>query len=206
VKIFDDYVMPNTALEEGSLDANYFQHVPYLEETVAQKGYKLTYTEKIHLEPMGVYSKNITKLEELKDKAKIAIPNDPTNGSRAIKLLADNGVLKVEDKELLTVKDVTENPKNIELVEVEAAQLPSVLVDVDAAVINTNYALSANLNPTKDAIAIESSDSPYSNILACREDNKESDKVKVLSNALTSQEAKTFIEEKYEGSIIPSFK
>ncbi|MGL5693986.1 MAG: MetQ/NlpA family ABC transporter substrate-binding protein, partial [Peptostreptococcaceae bacterium] len=185
VKVFDDYVMPNTALEEGSLDANYFQHVPYLEETVAQKGYKLTYTEKIHLEPMGVYSKKITKLDELADKAKIAIPNDPTNGSRAIKLLADNGLIKVSDKELLTVKDVTENTKNIELVEVEAAQLPTVLVDVDAAVINTNYALSANLNPTKDAIAIESSDSPYSNILACREDNKDSEKVKVLSSALT---------------------
>lgn len=206
VKVFDDYVMPNTALEEGSLDANYFQHVPYLEETVAQKGYKLTYTEKVHLEPMGVYSKKITKLDELNEKAKIAIPNDPTNGSRAIKLLADNGVIKVADKELLTVKDVTENPKNIELVEVDAAQLPSVLVDVDVAVINTNYALSADLNPTKDAIAIESSDSPYSNVLACREDNKDSEKVKVISKALTSEECKKFIEEKYEGSIVPSFE
>ncbi len=206
IKIFDDYVMPNTALNEGSLDANYFQHIPYLEETISQKGYKLTYTEKIHLEPMGVYSKTLKNLEELSNNSKIAIPNDPTNGSRAIQLLADNGLIKVSDHDLLTIKDITENPKNIEFVEVEAAQLPSVLEDVDAAVINTNYALSANLNPTKDAIAIESSDSPYSNILACREDNKDSEKIKVLSEALTSPEAKAFIEEKYKGSIIPSFE
>ena len=205
VKVFDDYVLPNTALDEGSLDANYFQHVPYLEETVSQKGYKLTYTTKIHLEPMGVYSEKIKNLDEVADGAKIAIPNDPTNGSRAIQLLADNGLIKVADKELLSIKDVTENTKNIEFVEVEATQLPTVLADVDAAVINTNYALSANLNPTKDAIAIESSDSPYSNILACREDNKDSEKVKVLTEALTSKEAKEFIEEKYQGSIIPSF-
>lgn len=206
IKIFDDYVMPNTALNEGSLDANYFQHIPYLEETISQKGYKLTYTEKIHLEPMGVYSKTLKNLDELSNNSKIAIPNDPTNGSRAIQLLADNGLIKVSDHDLLTIKDITENPKKIEFVEVEAAQLPSVLEDVDAAVINTNYALSANLNPTKDAIAIESSDSPYSNILACREDNKDSEKIKVLSEALTSPEAKAFIEEKYKGSIIPSFE
>ena len=206
IKIFDDYVMPNTALSEGSLDANYFQHIPYLEETISQKGYKLTYTEKVHLEPMGVYSKTLKNLEELSNNSKIAIPNDPTNGSRAIQLLADNGLIKVSDHDLLTIKDITENPKNIEFVEVEAAQLPSVLEDVDAAVINTNYALSANLNPTKDAIAIESSDSPYSNILACREDNKDSEKIKVLPEALTSPEAKAFIEEKYKGSIIPSFE
>lgn len=154
---------------------------------------------------MGVYSNKLKSLGELKDNSKIAIPNDPTNGSRAIQLLADNGLIKVDNKELLTVKDISENNKNIEFIEVEAAQLPSVLQDVDAAVINTNYALSANLNPTEDAIAIESSDSPYSNVLACREDNKESEKIKVLSDALTSDKAKNFIEEKYEGSIIPSF-
>lgn len=205
IKVFDDYVLPNTALDEGSLDANYFQHVPYLEETVDKKGYKLTYTKKIHLEPMGVYSKKIKNLDELSNGAKIAIPNDPTNGSRAIKLLADNGLIKVEDKEILTVKDLTENTKNIEIIEVDAPQLPTILLDVDAAVINTNYALSANLNPTKDAIAIESVDSPYSNILACREENKDSEKIKVLTEALTSEKVKEFIKEKYQGSIIPSF-
>lgn len=205
IKVFDDYVLPNTALDEGSLDANYFQHVPYLEETVDKKGYKLTYTKKIHLEPMGVYSKKIKSLDELSNGAKIAIPNDPTNGSRAIKLLADNGLIKVEDKEILTVNDLIENTKNIEIIEVDAPQLPTILLDVDAAVINTNYALSANLNPTKDAIAIESVDSPYSNILACREDNKDSEKIKVLTEALTSEKVKEFIKEKYQGSIIPSF-
>ena len=205
IKVFDDYVLPNTALDEGSLDANYFQHVPYLEETVDKKGYKLTYTKKIHLEPMGVYSKKIKNLDELSNGAKIAIPNDPTNGSRAIKLLADNGLIKVEDKEILTVKDLTENTKNIEIIEVDAPQLPTMLLDVDAAIINTNYALSANLNPTKDAIAIESVDSPYSNILACREENKDSEKIKVLTEALTSEKVKEFIKEKYQGSIIPSF-
>ena len=205
IKVFDDYVLPNTALDEGSLDANYFQHVPYLEETVDKKGYKLTYTKKIHLEPMGVYSKKIKSLDELSNGVKIAIPNDPTNGSRAIKLLADNGLIKVEDKEILTVNDLIENTKNIEIIEVDAPQLPTILLDVDAAVINTNYALSANLNPTKDAIAIESVDSPYSNILACREDNKDSEKIKVLTEALTSEKVKEFIKEKYQGSIIPSF-
>lgn len=205
IKVFDDYVLPNTALDEGSLDANYFQHVPYLEETVDKKGYKLTYTKKIHLEPMGVYSKKIKSLDELSNGAKIAIPNDPTNGSRAIQLLADNGLIKVEDKEILTVNDLIENTKNIEIIEVDAPQLPTILLDVDAAVINTNYALSANLNPTKDAIAIESVDSPYSNILACREDNKDSEKIKVLTEALTSEKVKEFIKEKYQGSIIPSF-
>ena len=203
--MFDDYVLPNTALDEGSLDANYFQHVPYLEETVDKKGYKLTYTKKIHLEPMGVYSKKIKNLDELSNGAKIAIPNDPTNGSRAIQLLADNGLIKVEDKEILTVNDLIENTKNIEIIEVDAPQLPTILLDVDAAVINTNYALGANLNPTKDAIAIESVDSPYSNILACREDNKDSEKIKVLTEALTSEKVKEFIKEKYQGSIIPSF-
>lgn len=206
IKVFDDYVLPNTGLEEGSLDANYFQHVPYLEETNKEKGYNLTYTVKVHLEPMGLYSDSIKSLDEIKDGAVIAIPNDVTNGSRALKLLADNGVIKVKDGELVSVKDITENNKNITIKELNAEQLPAVLKDVDAAVINTNYALSANLNPTKDSIVIESKDSPYANILAVREDNKDDEKIKVLSEALTSETVKTFIEEKYQGSIIPSFE
>lgn len=205
IKVFDDYILPNTALDEGSLDANYFQHVPYLEETVKEKGYKLTYTEKIHLEPIGLYSNKVKSLDEIKKNSIIAIPNDPTNGARALKLLADNGLIKVNDGELISVKDIIENPKNIEIKEMNAEQLPTVLKDVEAAVINTNYALSAKLNPTKDAIVIESKDSPYSNILAVREDNKDSEKIKVLSKALTSKEVKAFIEKKYKGSIIPSF-
>ena len=205
IKVFDDYVLPNTALNEGSLDANYFQHIPYLEETVKEKGYKITYTEKIHLEPIGLYSDKIKSIDEIKENGIIAIPNDPTNGARALKLLSENGLIKVKDGELISVKDIVENPKSIEIKEMNAEQLPTVLKDVEGAVINTNYALSANLNPTKDAIVIESKNSPYANVLAVKEENKESEKIKALSKALTSKEVKEFIEKEYKGSIIPSF-
>lgn len=205
VKVFDDYPIQNTGLEEGSLDANFFQHVSYLEETIKEKGYKLTHTVKVHLEPMGLYSDKIKSVDEIKEGSVIAIPNDASNGSRALKLLADSGLIKVKDSELIGAKDITENPKNIKIKEMDAAQLPAVLKDVDGAVINTNYALTAKLNPTKDAIIIESKDSPYSNILACRVDNKDSEKIKILSDALTSKEVKAFIDKEYKGSIIPSF-
>ena len=202
---FDDYVLPNTSLAEGELDANYFQHIPYLEETNKEKDLNLTYTAKVHIEPMGIYTEKHDSLDNIEEGAKIAVPNDATNEARALQLLADNGIIEVADKELITAKDITSNPKNIEIVEVDAAQVPSTLPDVDFAVINTNFALNAGLNPTKDALAIESNDSPYANILACREDNKDSDKIKALTEALTSDEVKTFIEEKYEGSIVPTF-
>lgn len=205
IKVFDDYVLPNTGLAEGSLDANYFQHVPYLEETNKEKKYDLTYTAKVHLEPMGLYSNTLKSIDEIKDGATIAIPNDATNGARALKLLADNGLIELKEGELVGVKDIKSNPKNIKVKELNAEQLPSVLVDVDAAVINTNYALSAKLNPTKDTIAIESKDSPYSNILAVREDNKGDEKIKALTKALTSDEVRKFIEDKYNGDIVPSF-
>ncbi|MDR0879433.1 MAG: MetQ/NlpA family ABC transporter substrate-binding protein [Clostridioides sp.] len=205
VKVFNDYVIPNTALSEGSLDANYFQHIPYLEETVKEKGYKLTSVAKIHLEPLGLYSKELKDVKNLKDGATIAIPNDATNMARALKLLADNGVLKVKDAELITKNDITENPKKIVIKELNAEQLATVLQDVDAAVINTNYALTAKLNPTKDALILEAKDSPYSNVIATREDNKDSEKIKALVEAIQSDQIKKFIEEKYEGCIIPSF-
>ena len=202
---FDDYVLPNTSLAEGDLDANYFQHIPYLEQMNSEKYLKLTYTAKVHIEPMGIYSEKHDSLDDLAEGAKIAVPNDATNEARALQLLAKNGIIEVADKELITAKDITKNPKNVEIVEVDAASVPSSLADVDFAVINTNYALNVNLNPTKDALAIESSDSPYVNILACREDNKDSEKVKALTEALNSKEVKSFIEEKYDGSIVPTF-
>ena len=202
---FDDYVLPNTSLAEGDLDANYFQHIPYLEQMNSEKDLKLTYTAKVHIEPMGIYSEKHESLDDLAEGAKIAVPNDATNEARALQLLAKNGIIEVADKELITAKDITKNPKNVEIVEVDAASVPSSLADVDFAVINTNYALNVNLNPTKDALAIESSDSPYVNILACREDNKDSEKVKALTEALNSKEVKSFIEEKYDGSIVPTF-
>lgn len=202
---YDDYVLPNDALADGSLDANYFQHIPYLETTVKEKDYDLTYCAKVHIEPMGVYSNKIKSLDDLEDGAKVSVPNDSTNEARALQLLAANGLIEVKDGELITAKDITKNPKNIEIVEVDAAQVPSTLDDVDLAVINTNYALNVGLNPTKDAIVIESSESPYVNIVAIRTEDKDSDKAKALQKALNSDEVKKFIEDKYDGSIVPAF-
>ena len=202
---FDDYVLPNTSLAEGDLDANFFQHIPYLEEMNSEKDLNLTYTAKVHIEPMGIYSEKHKSLDDIKDGAKIAVPNDATNEARALQLLAKNNIIEVANKDLITAKDITKNTKNVEIVEVDAASVPSTLSDVDFAVINTNYALNVDLNPTKDALAIESSDSPYANILACREDNKDSEKIKALTKALNSDEDKKFIEEKYKGSIVSAF-
>lgn len=154
---------------------------------------------------MGLYSKSIKSLDELKKNSTIAIPNDASNAARALKLLEDNGVIKLKDVESPGAKDIAENPKNIKVQELDAAQLPVVLVDVDAAVINTNYALEAGLNPTKDAIIIESKESPYANILACRTADKDSKAIKALTEALNSKEVKEFINEKYSGSIVPAF-
>lgn len=202
---FTDYVTPNTSLNEGQLDANFYQHIPYLEQFNKEKHTELSYTVKVHLEPMGVYSNKVKKIADIKDGAEIAIPNDPTNGARALKVLQNAGLIKVKDGELISKADITENKKNIKIKELDAPQLPRVLGDVDAAVINSNYALQANLNPTKDAIAIEPKDSPYSNVLAVRTKDKDKDSIKALSKALNSPEIKKFIEEKYKGSIIPSF-
>jgi lipoprotein, YaeC family len=202
---FTDYVTPNTALDSGELDANFFQHVPYLTQFNKDKHTDLSYTAKVHLEPMGVYSKKIKKLDELKDGATIAIPNDPTNGARALKVLQASGIIKLKDGELVSKLDITENKKNIKITELEAPQLPRVLNDVDAAVINTNYAIPAQLNPLKDAIAIESKDSPYANVIAVRTKDKDQEFVKALSKAVNSPEVKKYIEDKYKGSIIPAF-
>ncbi|MCT8976672.1 MetQ/NlpA family ABC transporter substrate-binding protein [Clostridium sp. CX1] len=202
---FTDYVTPNTSLDEGELDANFFQHVPYLSKFNEEKKTKLDYTAKVHIEPMGVYSKKITKLDQIKEGAEIAIPNDPTNGARALRLLEKEGLIKLKAGELISKQDITENKKNIKVTEMEAPQLPRVLGDVEAAVINTNYAIEAGLNPLKDAIAIESKDSPYANVLAVKQDDKSKPYIQALSKALNSPEVKKFIEEKYKGSIIPAF-
>ncbi len=205
IKVFDDYTLLNTALDEGSIDTNFFQHVPYLEQTVEGQGYDLTYTTKVHIEPMGLYSNKIKSLDEISEGSTIAIPNDASNAARALQLLENNGVLKLKNVELPGAKDIAENPKNLKVEELDAAQLPAVLPDVETAVINTNYALEAALNPTKDAIVIESSESPYANILACRTEDKDSDKLKALSEVLNSDEVKTFINNKYNGSVVPAF-
>lgn len=204
---FNDYVQPNLALSEKELDANFFQHKPYLDTFAAERKLSLTVLGAVHLEPMGVYSKTLKNLADLAEGAKVAIPNDPTNGGRALKVLESAGVLKVRPEAgiLATPLDVTENPKKIQIVEVEAAQLPRALDDVAAAVINSNYALSANLNPVKDAIAIESKDSPYANIVAVRAGDENRPELQKLKAALTTPEVKKFLEEKYAGAVVPAF-
>lgn len=207
---FTDYVTPNTALEEGDLDANYFQHIAYLDESNESKGLNLTYTAAIHLEPIGVYSKIAKSLDEVKEGARVAVPNDPSNEARALRLLEANGLIKLNDGELVTVKDITENTKKLEFEELEAAQLPRVLEEFDLVVINGNYALEAGLSPATDALALEDKDAKaaeiYRNVLAVKKGNEEVQKIKDLTEALTSDTAKKFIEEKYNGSVIPTFK
>lgn len=206
---FNDYVQPNTAVSEGSLDANFFQHMPYLKEQNESKGFKLVSVGAIHLEPMGLYSHKIKNLDELKDGATIAVPNDPSNEARALKLLAGKGIIKIKDGELVTPKDITENPKNLKFNELEAAAVPRAIDDVDAAVINGNYAIEAKFTPSKDALIIEDKNSeaakPYANIVVVKEGNENQDKIKALVKAMTSPEVKAFIEKEYNGSVIPVF-
>ncbi|MBN6789220.1 MetQ/NlpA family ABC transporter substrate-binding protein [Pseudomonas fulva] len=207
VKEFTDYIQPNVQVAEKRLDANFFQHQPYLDEFNKAKGTDLVSVTGVHIEPLGVYSTKIKQLNELPSGATVVIPNDATNGGRALLLLDKAGVIKLKDNTniLSTVKDVAENPKNIKFRELEAATIPRVLTQVDAALINTNYALEAKLNPEKDALAIEGSDSPYVNILVARPDNKDSEDMKKLAAALHSPEVKQFITEKYKGAVVPAF-
>jgi len=201
---FTDYVTPNTALAEKQLDANFFQHVPYLTEFSKEKGLDLTWTVKVHIEPMALYSNKYKKLSDIKDGAKIAIPNDPTNGARALRVLEKAGLIKLKSGDLISKLDITSNPKNLKITELDAPQLPRILKDLDAAVINSNYAMEANLKLT-DALAVEAKDSPYANVLAVRTEDKNKPYIKALSKALTSPEVKKFILEKYKGAVIPAF-
>lgn len=207
---FNDYVQPNTALEDGELDANYFQTIRYLQEQIKERGLHLKEVAGIHLEPMGLYAKEATSLEELQDGASIAIPNDGSNESRAIKLLADNNLITLsETDDLYTLQNIAENPHNFEFVELEAANLPRSLDDVDAAVINGNYALEADLNPQTDALVAELAESDesykYINYLVVKEGNEESAKTKAMIAALQNDDVKAYIEENYSGSVIPAF-
>ena len=207
VKEFTDYIQPNVQVAEKRLDANFFQHQPYLDEFNKGKGTELVSVAGVHIEPFGAYSSKHKSLDELPKGATVVIPNDATNGGRALLLLDKAGVIKLKDNKniLSTVKDVAENPKNVKFRELEAATIPRVLTQVDAALINTNYALEAKLNPEKDALAIEGSDSPYVNILVARPDNKDSDDMKKLAAALHSPAVKQFIIEKYKGAVVPAF-
>lgn len=203
---FTDYVQPNLALNDKNLDANYFQHKPYLDEFARSRNLKLVSAGAIHLEPMSVFSKKIKDLKDLPDGARVAIPNDPTNGGRALLVLQSAGLIKLRDDAPITAtpQDITENKKNLQFSELEAPQLPRSLEDADISVININFALEAKLNP-KDAIFTESSDSPYANIVAVREGDETRPEIKKLIEALTSQESKDFIEKKYNGAIKAAF-
>ena len=205
---FSDYVQPNLALNDKELDANFFQHEPYLKNFVKEHPeVKLVNAAGIHIEPMGIYSHKIKKLDELKDGASIAIPNDPTNGGRALMLLAKAGLLKLKDGVSVeaTVQDIVDNPKHLKFQEVEAAQVPRTLDDVDAAVINTNFAMQVNLVPTKDALFMEDSTSPYVNIIAVRAGDENRPEIQALLKAVKSKEVKDFINEKYKGAVVPAF-
>lgn len=207
IKVFNDYVLPNKALADKDLDVNFMQHEPYLREFNAMNGTRLEPVFGVHLEPMGAYSKSIKSLAELKDGDKIAIPNDPTNESRALDLLAKNGLIELDTKvKLRTPMDIIKNPKNLKFVELDGATLPRALDEVSIAVINSNFALNANLNPKSDSIISEDAiNNPYSNIVVVRADEVYGKKAIALKNAILSDEVKKFINEKYKGAVIPSF-
>ena len=207
VKVFTDYIQPNIQVDQKGMDANFFQHQPYLDEFNDGRGTDLVTVTGVHVEPFGAYSSKIDSLDELQEGAVVAIPNDPTNGGRALLLLQKAGLITLEDESKITAtpRDIADNPKDLDFKELEAATLPRILNQVDVALINTNYALEAGLNPSEDALIIEGSESPYVNILVARPDNKDSDAMQKLAKALHSAEVKQFIEEKYKGAVVPAF-
>ena len=210
IKEYVDYIQPNLALESGDLDANYFQHLPYLESFNKENGTNLVSAGAIHYEPFGVYAGKTTSLDELQDGATIAVPNDTTNEARALLLLEAQGLIKLKADAGLTAtkNDIVENPKNLQLYEVEAAQLPRVIGDVDVAVINGNYAIEAGYK-VSDALAVEASDSlaatTYGNVVAVRAGEENDPAIQALIEALTSDEVKAFIESTYDGAVVPLF-
>ena len=209
VTVFDDYVQPNLVVESGDFDANYFQHIPYLENFNEEQGTHLVNAGGIHYEPFGIYPGTKSTLDELEDGDTIAVPNDTTNEARALLLLEANGVIKLKEDAGLTatVKDIEENPHNVEIQELEAAQVPRVKDEVAFVVLNGNYALQAGFSVAKYAIAYETSDSEaaktYVNVIAVKEGNENSDKIKALVSVLKSDEIKNYITETYDGAVIP---
>ena len=204
---FNDYVQPNLALAEKELDANFFQHKPYLDTFAKEHKLSLAVLCAVHIEPMGVYSKTVKNIADTPEGAKVDIPNDPTNGGRALLLLQHLGLIKLNDPNNLfvTPADIVENPKNLKIIEVEAAQLPRSLDDVAMGVINCNFALGAGLNPVKDSIAIEAKDSPYANVVAIRAGEASRPEIQTLKELMNSPELRKFIEDKYQGSLLPTF-
>jgi D-methionine transport system substrate-binding protein len=209
VRVFTDYIQPNLQVAERQLDVNFFQHKPYLDAFNKDRGTGLVTVpdSTVHLEPFGAYSKRIKKTAELATGAVVAIPNDPSNCARALLLLQKQGLIKLKNPSnmLATARDIAVNPKQLKIKELEAATLPRVLEDVDLALINTNYALAAKLQPTRDALFIEGSDSPYANLIAARPDNVGSVPVRKLVAALRTPEVRKFIETRYQGAVLAVF-
>ena len=211
IKVFSDYVLPNTSLNEGDLDANFFQHLPYLEDFNKEKKTDLVSAAAIHYEPFGIYSEKIKSLSDLKDGDTIAVPNDTTNEARALLLLEIQGLIKLKPDAgfKATINDIIENPKNLKIIEIEAAQLARSLADVDIAVINGNYAIQAGLNVVTDTLAKEEKDSlastTYINVLAIRKGDENREDLKALVEALKSEKVSKFIEETYKGAVVPVF-
>ena len=209
IKVFDDYVQPNEVVESGDFDANYFQHTPYLESFNKEKGTHLAVAGEIHYEPFGIYPGTKKSLDEIADGDKVAVPNDTTNEARALLLLQDNGIIKLKEGVGLeaTVNDIKENPRNIEIVELEAAQIARVTGEMAYVVLNGNYALQAGYSVGKDSLAYEKADSEaaktYVNVIAVKEGNEENEAIKALVEVLKSDDIKKFIEEKYDGAVIP---
>jgi D-methionine transport system substrate-binding protein len=204
---FSDYVVPNEALSSGELEANSFQHQPYLDNQKEARGYKIETVAQTVNFPIGIYSKKHKAFDALPNGASIAIPNDPTNGGRALLLLQDKGLIKLKDGVGFkpTILDITSNTKNLKFTEIDAAQAPRVLDDVDAAVINTNYATQAGLDPVKDALTRENPKGPYVNIIAVRTEDKDKPWVKALVESYRSPEVKKFVEEKFKGAVLTSW-
>ena len=201
---FTDYVQPNTALVDGSLDANYFQTVPYLATFTKESGAKVEWVGPVHVEPLGLYSKKVKKLDELSSGAKIALANDATNETRGLKLLEANGLIKLKAVDAPTVRDIAENPKNLQFVPLEAAQLPRSLEDTDASVINGNYAIDAGLKPATDSLALEKAEgNPNANGLVTRTELKDDKRIRDLAELLASQQVKDYIKQTFNGSVIP---
>ena len=206
IKEFTDYVQPNMALASKQLFANFFQHEPYLDNMNKEKKLDLVSIGKVHIEPLGVYSKKIKKLADLKKGNSISVPNDPTNEARALRLLEANGVITIKPGALVTVADITKNPLVLKFHELDAAQLPRTLDDVTASVINTNFAGEAGLVPSRDALVMEGSESPYANIIVVRSEDKDSPKAKALMKAVQSPEVKEYIQKNLvERGIVPVF-
>ena len=204
---FSDYIVPNEALSSGELNANSFQHQPYLDNQVKDRGYKIESVATTVNFPIGIYSEKVKAMSELADGASVAIPNDPTNGGRVLLLMADEGIIKLKDGvgTAASIADITENPKNLKIVEIDAAQLPRALPDVDAAGINTNYAEQAGLDPVNDPILRESPKGPYVNVIAVRSEDKDKPWVKELVSAYHSAEIRDFIQTTFKGSVLASW-